>query len=630
MKHLKHFIFFFLIIFFLSEGEIYSQGKSPAVITESNNISPTGVPNSDLNFGNESNEIKELARQITEAKKSGNAERVQYCQNKLDALTGASKVDCQNLQYTIGSNEKTDVLNYNTVATGNISSASVALDRTNGNIYAVTVYGFTPPTVSIFKSVNNGLSFSLLFTFTPNLPTGYYCTANQLDLEVVGRGDFSYLYGVMQVWKDSTKGIYFKIRNDGNFFSSSVFASTNTAFAPYNVPIIRPRITSDNAAFLVAPFVYITYTVDSLRGTGNKWMKTKVIRITNPYDSIPTLVNLNPPGSFNGAYFYNAPNQPDSAFMQTDICCIGTGDSNFVVTTSVMRGATTFSGTNFYMTTSAASGSTIASSNSVNDTKLLDIPRIASPGFGTRDVMMGAIRLYGGGDWDPYYYKSNTINRNFGNFTSSGFVDNSTDTTVGMDLAARYRSFDNYLFAINNKKKRSGGAAIYGVILGNLYSSGVFAGLYQANPPSFPVQYGGNFPSATFRSVNNDSCFIGYGGACGSGNPFCNYGVTGGCSGAFIGIENSSLMVKGFQLSQNYPNPFNPSTKIFFTVLKNSFVNIKVFDVLGREVAELVNEVVTAGEHNVTFNGETFQSGIYYYKMEAGDFSETKKMILVK
>jgi len=51
---------------------------------------------------------------------------------------------------------------------------------------------------------------------------------------------------------------------------------------------------------------------------------------------------------------------------------------------------------------------------------------------------------------------------------------------------------------------------------------------------------------------------------------------------------------------------------------------------LGREVAELVNEVVTAGEHNVTFNGETFQSGIYYYKMEAGDFSETKKMILVK
>jgi hypothetical protein len=415
--------FLILSVSFITTGNIFSQSKSVGVISESHNVSQTGQPNTQMNFI-QSNEINELVRQITESKKSGDAERVQFYQNKLDALTGASIVDCQNLHYTQAINGQTDVLNYNTIAGGIFGSGAVTVDRITGEIYAVVVNKFPPFTVSIFKSVNNGLNFNLFFTFSPSIISQHYPESNQIDLEVISRGDSSYLYGVIGLWLDSCKGMYFKIRSDGDLFSSSIFTSANRIGSAQGNGSVSPRITSDNAMFTAAPYVYIMYTLDSLRGTGNKWMKTKVIRINNPFAPIPTLVNINPPGSFNAAYFYNAPNQPDSSFMNTDICCIGTGDSSLVVTTTIFRGATTFSGTNFYMTTSASFGSTISSSNSVNDTKLLHIPRISSPGYQTRSVMMGAMRLYGGGDWDPYYYKSNSINRNYGGFTTSGFVDN--------------------------------------------------------------------------------------------------------------------------------------------------------------------------------------------------------------
>ncbi len=85
-----------------------------------------------------------------------------------------------------------------------------------------------------------------------------------------------------------------------------------------------------------------------------------------------------------------------------------------------------------------------------------------------------------------------------------------------------------------------------------------------------------------------------------------------------------------FAFEQNYPNPFNPSTKIKYSIQENSFVNLKVFDVLGREVAILVNEQQKAGYYEVNFNASYLKSGVYFYKINAGSFVETKKMVLLK
>ena len=86
---------------------------------------------------------------------------------------------------------------------------------------------------------------------------------------------------------------------------------------------------------------------------------------------------------------------------------------------------------------------------------------------------------------------------------------------------------------------------------------------------------------------------------------------------------------------QNYPNPFNPSTKIDFSLAVNSKVSLKVFDVLGQEVATLVNQDLTAGVYNYDFNATGINSGVYFYKIEAvgingNEFIDIKKMMLLK
>jgi hypothetical protein len=94
--------------------------------------------------------------------------------------------------------------------------------------------------------------------------------------------------------------------------------------------------------------------------------------------------------------------------------------------------------------------------------------------------------------------------------------------------------------------------------------------------------------------------------------------------------EQNSELPTEFSLSQNYPNPFNPSTKIRFHIAESGFVSLKVFDVLGNEVATLINEEKSAGKFDVDFNGDGLPSGVYFYQLQAGEFIETKKMVLLK
>ncbi|MFA7287511.1 MAG: GLUG motif-containing protein [Melioribacteraceae bacterium] len=94
-------------------------------------------------------------------------------------------------------------------------------------------------------------------------------------------------------------------------------------------------------------------------------------------------------------------------------------------------------------------------------------------------------------------------------------------------------------------------------------------------------------------------------------------------------IENLILPTE-FALMQNYPNPFNPSTTIKYELPTNSLVTIKVYDIIGKEIATLINANKTAGAHEVKFDGSSLSSGIYIYKIQAGNYLQTKKMILMK
>jgi subtilisin-like proprotein convertase family protein len=102
-------------------------------------------------------------------------------------------------------------------------------------------------------------------------------------------------------------------------------------------------------------------------------------------------------------------------------------------------------------------------------------------------------------------------------------------------------------------------------------------------------------------------------------------------NGAVTNIEPISGNIPNkFQLYQNYPNPFNPATTVRFDLAKNSDVKIKIYDILGRDVKTLVNEFKNAGTYEVKFDASNIASGTYFYKIEAGDFVDIKKMVLVK
>ncbi|MBS1514529.1 MAG: Cys-Gln thioester bond-forming surface protein [Bacteroidetes bacterium] len=97
-----------------------------------------------------------------------------------------------------------------------------------------------------------------------------------------------------------------------------------------------------------------------------------------------------------------------------------------------------------------------------------------------------------------------------------------------------------------------------------------------------------------------------------------------------VGIGSNGSTVTDYSLAQNYPNPFNPATTISFSIPKQDFVSLKVYNTLGKEVATLVSEVKPTGVYDVTFDASTLSSGVYFYKLETSSFSEVKRMVLMK
>jgi photosystem II stability/assembly factor-like uncharacterized protein len=135
--------------------------------------------------------------------------------------------------------------------------------------------------------------------------------------------------------------------------------------------------------------------------------------------------------------------------------------------------------------------------------------------------------------------------------------------------------------------------------------------------------------TVALKSIIFTDLFTGY---CVGNNGTILKTVTGGLTN----IRNQNRYPKYFSLSQNYPNPFNPVTKIKYSVSKKSLVSIKVFDILGKEILTLVNREHQPGEYETYFDSRlpgqeaNLQSGIYFYKMQANEFSETRKMLLIK
>lgn len=150
------------------------------------------------------------------------------------------------------------------------------------------------------------------------------------------------------------------------------------------------------------------------------------------------------------------------------------------------------------------------------------------------------------------------------------------------------------------------------------------------NEPLFAANAVG---SAFWCSVSNDGSTVTFSGKRVHARTFGNGGEVYNMfidTNTIVGIGNSNNTPFDYELSQNYPNPFNPLTKINYELKTTNDVHLSVFDALGREVAVLVNQKQNPGNYEAEWDASNYPSGVYFYKLTAGDFKDTKKMILIK
>jgi len=247
-----------------------------------------------------------------------------------------------------------------------------------------------------------------------------------------------------------------------------------------------------------------------------------------------------------------------------------------------------------------------------------------------------------------------------GYFGMTATFGTTTLTSSGMyDMfIAKYDNAGNCLWA--KKAGSSNGDFGYGIFTtanGNSYLTGYFKGTATfdtttissyGNNDIFIAKYGNDGNCLWAKNAGGYSDDYGYGISSSSNSQIYVVGSDGGIAnfggttlistGGFVtkiltsstALDEISQIATEFKLSQNYPNPFNPSTVISYQLPVMCHVSLKVFDMIGNEVATLVNEEKPAGYHTVTFNAENISTGVYFYRLQAGDFVSTRKLVLMK
>ncbi len=179
---------------------------------------------------------------------------------------------------------------------------------------------------------------------------------------------------------------------------------------------------------------------------------------------------------------------------------------------------------------------------------------------------------------------------------------------------------------------------------GSLNQIAPFLGLYDQTMKGTSIGFDGPLanPNAITVTINYDSSFITYdivAGALNQYNSLTYQAYMQPVSRLITGVHGAGADIpKAFSLSQNFPNPFNPTTEITYQLPAASKVSLKVYDMLGREVAALVNQRQDAGTYSVTFDGSRLSSGVYFYRLvasgvgplSAGSYMATKKLVLLK
>ena len=378
----------------------------------------------------------------------------------------------------------------------------------------------------------------------------------------------------------------------------------------------NPRLTTDNASDQTYPWIYIVASLDSITPNGNHLNAQKFAFIDNAWSSINPDINYRteilpiywPAGGTSNTYYLYS----DIAYMNTS------GSPKLIFTYSNVP-----DDTRIWLSSCSNNGTNAVAMGTIDGNGSYEISNSAIASSGGLDqnqlIVVFEENYQNSGDWDLVSARSNDGGSNW----VLNYIESNSSTTnflphLGTLISRRGIMDDYYLsYSLNNPADS---------VMSIHSNSGVSSYWDPSVKMSFTVS--DYIQSSVGLTNTTGERLTVWSNSTGSSTYQLN--------GSFYPALPSSVddegtaQINSYRLQQNYPNPFNPNTKINYSIPEISFVTLKVYDLLGNEVATLVNEEKSSGSYEVNFVATVQPSGIYFYKLTANNFVDTKKMIILK
>jgi hypothetical protein len=612
--------YLFIIIFSFIYLTVPAQDK-PSFIGEkqsvvSTQVMPGGPQPPMINQNSNTAEIDRLSSQLDLARRNGDAELAYQLQSQIGYLNGDKILVSPNLNgppvfaQTINKpvEQKDNIYVTQLPSFGNWSVAT-STELNSGRIWVVTA-PYNPAgsdTCKFFASDNGGRNWFLVNQFFFG-SSGAHFTINSFQAEALNDGTNGWIYAVGSIsFNNITYSFVTRFKGDGsNFYFSYLYTSTSS------VREYWPRMTSDNWKYSTLPYICIINTQDSMIAANNHTLCSKLTIVLSPYAATPTIAYRNTEGIAGFSWFTLGAS--DSTYLYNDIAWYDSaGSANVLIAVSNFYNLSS-TANNVYVSQVDNYGTSSPRTLFISETNKYLYPSIAFTGEGGGNGIIVYRRFFSGGDWDAAYQRTT----NFGSTWTMGFIDYTTDTTFFVDAKAVKGSNGNIKVAWTNVKNGLGQAKYESFSNTSRGDTVVMNAVNLSASTSFGIERAG-------YNMTSDDCFSAW---CTTGGQ--SVFVTAGCTGTTTGIINNNTIPFAYKLNQNYPNPFNPTTRINYAIPKEGLVTLKIYDITGREITTLVNEVKSPGNYAVDFNAINLSSGVYFYKLISGSFSDVKKLILVK
>jgi hypothetical protein len=627
---MKRFFYYAICFASLLISFSYSQQKEIPSLFEINiPKNPVERINNDIPLSAEEQSLQNKINEIKISNDPSRKNELEHLQKTFNNRNGLIEMQAEpydgKIIYQSGENTSKTLNEIAQIYPGNLRSFATATEQSGSNRGIAWValthnatQGAGPDTLDLYWT-DDGINYHI-FVQAVLGGTDLFAPGN-IDMEIIEKiGEDKYIW-VLYTYLEGGGAI----RKIGGF-KQPIAQEWGTMFSlswpgqTINERYYNVSITSDNSIDEFSTYLYIACSVDSVGTAGNWFYGQKFAYVTETTEpGFPTVVyraNFLPVTWQSGdqnirflytgiAYYYNQTigsprlmftysNIPDSTKIWLSECSITGISASFLGTL----------------------GSTFRIANSA----------IAAPGgTGNSQLMITATQNWdNSGDWDLIAFKTN----NSGTYWESVAIEGSISTTDLLpswpDIFCKRGDVNNYRISYN---------------LGHLDNiivpdSVMYVESINNNQNTWEAPTKVNLDIATSIDWFSRVSFIGNSG------DDC-FTLWKWNSATFAGLYSTSCFIPSdvndnqflpdaYLLSNNYPNPFNPATKIQYAIGIRQFVTLKVYDMLGREVASLINEEKQAGEYEIEFDASEFSSGVYYYRLETDNYVETKKMMLLK